>query len=179
MGSVVADRHSVARGGSASPNEDILVTDNIVPVNPCTGNQKPGDDGCGIPGVAICANPGVKKHEPSGINYVDAFAGSTIVDSSQIDAQGRFEAEVTSVADVSNLDPAVVCPNKNWTITDFIPTEFNAILVETAISSDGSTQKSLGYEIAHCYVGQDVEIKPGNEYTCDLLEVYHSGSPTS
>lgn len=180
MGSVRAERDSVARGGSASPDEDILVTDNILPVKACTGDQRPGDDGCGIPGKATCGNPGSKTFEAPGINYVDAFAGSKLVDSSQIDAQGHFHATVISTADVSNLDPAVLCPNGRWTVTDFTPTDFIAILVETAVVSlDGSPQKSLGYEKAHCYVDAGVEIKPGNPYTCDLLEVYHTGAPTS
>jgi hypothetical protein len=98
-----------------------------------SGNQFTG--GTTMPGIVWCGNPGAKNQVAPGVNPVYLtvnFAGVQLINGSQIDKNGKAPFNVRAVVGDSTLnsqfDAALVCPNSNWVIVDFVPQKFSGLL---------------------------------------------------
>ncbi|MCC7448085.1 MAG: hypothetical protein IT324_11755 [Anaerolineae bacterium] len=91
--------------------------------------------GTSMPGIVWCGNPGAKNQIAQGVNPVILtinFSGTELIAGTAIDKNGKAPFNVHAAVDSNTLNaqfnPAVLCPNKNWKIVDFVPSKFTGLL---------------------------------------------------
>lgn len=88
-----------------------------------------------MPGIIWCGNPGKNGEVAPGVNTVvlpENFSGTEFVTPDQIDKNGKAPFNVHATLSDAKLnsifDPSVLCPNGNWTVLDYVPQSFSALL---------------------------------------------------
>jgi hypothetical protein len=125
-----------------------------------------------IPGIVFCGNPGANNNPAPGVNpvvFTANFTGNEFIDSTQIDKNGKapFNAHAKPDQAVLNtvFNSAVLCPNPNWVIIDFVPQQFSGLLQ----GFDGSGNL-LTQSVYDCQIPQSVlatlTYQQQSQYTC-------------